>query len=92
MASAGTPASLGGDERISPERRPFEFMLNALRLNEGFALADFEDWTGLPRTVLAPQLEAATNLGWLACDANRVHPTDLGRRFTNDVIELFLER
>ena len=36
LAKAGTPAAIGGDERIADERRPFDFMLNALRLNEGF--------------------------------------------------------
>ena len=92
LAAAGTPASLGGDERISPERRPFEFMLNALRLNEGFALADFETWTGLSRNDLALPLRAASDMGWLACHADWVKPTELGRRFTNDVVELFLER
>ena len=90
LATAGTAASLGGDERISPERRPFEFMLNALRLHEGFALADFEAWTGLPRSHLAVQLQTATDRGWLACEQDRVRPTALGRRFTNDVIALFL--
>ena len=92
LAEAGTPASLGGDERISPERRPFEFMLNALRLNEGFALADFETWTGLDRSRIAASLQQAGARGWVSEANGRVAPTELGRRFTNDVIELFLER
>jgi len=90
QAEAGTPESWGGDERIVPERRPFEFMLNALRLNDGFALADFEAWTGLPAARIGKQLEQAQASGWLVASDGRVVPTGLGRRFTNDVVELFL--
>ncbi|SDQ58540.1 oxygen-independent coproporphyrinogen-3 oxidase [Pseudoxanthomonas sp. CF125] len=91
LAEAGTAQSLGGDERIAPGRRPFEFMLNALRLNEGFALADFEAWTGLQRDRIAAPLAQAGVRGWVAVAGDRVVPTELGRRFTNDVVELFLE-
>lgn len=91
LAEAGTLQSLGGDERIAPGRRPFEFMLNALRLNEGFALVDFEAWTGLQRDCIAAPLAQAGARGWVAIVDDRVVPTELGRRFTNDVVELFLE-
>jgi oxygen-independent coproporphyrinogen-3 oxidase len=90
MEAAGTPAAIGGDERIEPERRPFEYMLNALRLHEGFALDDFEARTGLPRDRVMPQLLQARQREWLAVSDNRVAPTALGRRFANDVIGLFL--
>jgi oxygen-independent coproporphyrinogen-3 oxidase len=90
LAAAGTPAGLGGDDPVAPAQRPFDYMLNALRLVEGFALADFEARTGLPRATIAPQLELARERGWLELDAQRATPTELGRRFTNDVISLFL--
>ena len=90
LAHAGTPAATGGEERIEPSRRPFEFMLNALRLVEGFSLADFEARTGLPAASIAPQLQAAVARNWLDIAAGRVRPTELGRRFTNDVVALFL--
>ena len=92
LAEAGTPRSLGGDERIAPARRPFEFMLNALRLNEGFALADFEARTGLDRSGIASQLAQAQANGWLSQTGEQVVPTELGRRFTNDVVALFLDQ
>ena len=91
QAEAGTPESWDGDERIAPERRPFEFMLNALRLNDGFALADFEAWTGLPAARIGAQLEQAQARGWLVASDGRIVPTGLGRRFTNDVVGLFLD-
>ena len=74
LAHAGTPAG----------------MLNAQRLVEGFRLADLEARTGLPRAVIAPQLATGVAQGWLAIDGPHVVPTELGRRFTNDVIGLFL--
>src|SRR5690606_18325071 len=91
MASAGSADALGGDEDVPAARLPFEYMLNALRLHEGFALADFEARTGLPHAAIAAQLEEAVARGWLRLDAGRVEPTGLGRRMGNDVISLFLD-
>lgn len=90
METAGTAQAIGGDERIGPERRPFEYMLNALRLHEGFDLLDFEARTGLDRERIMPQLREAQEREWLEVAASRVTPTALGRRFANDVIALFL--
>ena len=91
LAEAGSPASLGGDERIAPDRLPFEFMLNALRLNDGFSLNDFEARTGLPREAIAGPLGLAQDRDWLTRQGDSVVPTEMGRRFTNDVVALFLE-
>ncbi|MFD0739186.1 radical SAM family heme chaperone HemW [Lysobacter koreensis] len=91
LATAGTAAGIGGDERIEPARRPFEFMLNALRLVDGFSWAEFEARTGLDRGAIAAQIQTAQARGWLALDGGRVRPTELGRRFTNDVVALFLQ-
>ena len=91
LASAGRGDAIGGDERIEPARLPFEYMLNALRLDEGFALADFTARTGLAAAAIAPRLEQARARDWLRIDDGRVVPTPLGRRFTNDVVALFLD-
>ena len=93
LAAAASPARIGGDQFLGDAQRPFDYMLNALRLVEGFALADFEARTGLPRAAIVTQLAEATNRGWLEVrdeDAQWLLPTELGRRFTNDVISLFL--
>ncbi|HMB57983.1 MAG TPA: radical SAM family heme chaperone HemW [Arenimonas sp.] len=90
LARAHSDARIGGDDPIAPENRPFDYMLNALRLVEGFSLADFEVRTGLARSVIAKRLEHARMMGWLEAQDDRCIPTDLGRRFTNDVIGLFL--
>jgi oxygen-independent coproporphyrinogen-3 oxidase len=69
---------------------PFEFMLNALRLNEGFALALFTDRTGLPLSAIEAGLAQAEARGLIARDLERVVPTDLGRRFLSDLQSMFL--
>ena len=93
MTAAASPARIGGDQLLTLAQRPFDYMLNALRLVEGFALADFEARTGVPRAAIAPQLAVARDRGWLEtrdADAEWLLPTELGRRFTNDVVSLFL--
>ncbi len=91
LAKAGTAAAIGGDEVLSAARLPFDFMLNALRLNEGVPIAMFEARTGLPRTAIADRLATARARGWLEPDPDWLRPTELGRRFTNDVVGLFLD-
>jgi oxygen-independent coproporphyrinogen-3 oxidase len=90
LATAGGPEAIGGDDRIGPERRPFEFMLNALRLVDGFELALFGARTGLDPAAIAAPLDEAVARGWLEIDAGHVRPTDAGRRFNNDLVSLFL--
>ncbi|MEP6939433.1 MAG: radical SAM family heme chaperone HemW [Rudaea sp.] len=82
---------VGGDEPVARAQLPFEFMLNALRLPQGFSLADFERSTGLPKSAIERPLDAALARGWLALiDAEHVRATELGGRFLNDVIAAFL--
>jgi oxygen-independent coproporphyrinogen-3 oxidase len=90
IANAGTHAGIGGDEFVLPENRPFDYMLNALRLVDGFSLADFEVRTGLGRESINPQLDEAVQHGWLEISGDWVKPTELGMRFANDVMGLFL--
>ncbi len=90
IASAGTQAGIGGDEFVLPENRPFDYMLNALRLVDGFSLADFELRTGLGREAIATQLDEAAERGWLDISGDRAKPTELGMRFANDIMGLFL--
>ncbi|KQY55023.1 radical SAM family heme chaperone HemW [Lysobacter sp. Root494] len=90
LANAGKAEGLGGDDRIEPERRAFEFMLNALRLAGGFDLKLFSARTGLALDTIATQLQQAESKGWLAIEDGHAQPTDAGRRFNNDLVSLFL--
>jgi len=90
MQSADRMEAIGGEERITPEQLPFEFMLNALRLVDGFDLACFEQRCGLRASTILPQLQAAVGKGWLTMTETHIRPTELGLRFSNDVIALFM--
>ena len=69
---------------------PFEFMMNALRLADGFAPSLFELRTSQPLTVILPQLKAAAAEGLLTLSPEKIAPTAKGRRFLNVLLERFL--
>ncbi|MCU6435365.1 radical SAM family heme chaperone HemW [Undibacterium sp. Jales W-56] len=69
----------------------FEFMLNALRLNQGFAVNLFHERTGMLLNELEKELAIAEQKGLLARDHQTIRPTELGRRFLNDLQSLFLK-
>ncbi|MEN1944610.1 radical SAM family heme chaperone HemW [Luteimonas sp. MJ293] len=91
LSVAGTDAAIGGDERVPPSQRPFEYALNVLRLKEGFRLEDFEARCGLDRSVISEPLDRARRNGWLHEQGDRIVTTALGERFANDIMELFLQ-
>ncbi len=90
LAHAGDKAAIGGESRLAPDDAVFEFMLNGLRLTDGLALNLFEERAGLGRSRLDKPLLAAQARGLLEITATRLRPTPLGRRFLNDLVELFL--
>ena len=78
------------DTEITRAELPFEFMLNALRLKEGFKLQDFSEKTGLPLTAIEHGLAEAERKGLIERDLVRVKPTERGFDFLNDLQALFL--
>ncbi|HET8692130.1 MAG TPA: radical SAM family heme chaperone HemW [Steroidobacteraceae bacterium] len=81
----------GGVRRVVPPAElPFEFLLNALRLKEGFSLAEFELATGLPAATLQAGLAAEASRGLVEERSGRVRATPLGFRFLNDLLAAFL--
>jgi oxygen-independent coproporphyrinogen-3 oxidase len=87
-AAQGQPVA--SENEVAAHELPFEFMLNALRLREGFELAYFSDRTGLPITAIQPALEQAERQGLLARDLQRAWPTERGFDFLSDLQSLFL--
>ena len=75
---------------VTAEELPFEFMMNALRLNEGFDTSLFDDRTGLPLGLVEPTLIAARKEGLLTAEGGRLAPTPQGRRYLNRLLQLFL--
>jgi len=84
----GTPIQTQNE--VSLAELPFEFMMNALRLNEGVDTALFEERTSLSLLAIQRELAEAERRGLLARDIQRVAPTPLGQRFLNDLLEIFL--
>ena len=90
MAQALAGDAVTTSTEVSRADLPFEFMLNALRLKDGFKLQDFADKTGLPFTAIAKGLDEAQRQGLIERDFVHVKPTVRGLDFLNDLQQLFL--
>ena len=88
-AERGAPVQQAHD--IGAAAVGFEFMMNALRLNAGFPSRLFEERAGLPLAAVLRELAEAERRGLIERDHQRIAPTPLGRRFLNDLLQLFLE-
>ena len=90
MERALAGQAMAQEEEVARADLPFEFMLNALRLRQGFALSEFSERTGLALTAIQQPLEQAEHKGWVKRDLQRVQPTERGFDFLSDLQELFL--
>jgi oxygen-independent coproporphyrinogen-3 oxidase len=90
MARALAGEAIAQDAEVARRELPFEFMLNAMRLTEGVALASFGERTGLAPTALEAGLVEAERRGLLARDLHRVWPSARGLDFLNDLQSIFL--
>jgi oxygen-independent coproporphyrinogen-3 oxidase len=90
LEAAGTPAVLGGEQMLTAHDAALEFMLNALRLTEGFATTLFEERTGLSLAEIEVLLRRAQTQGLIVRDERTIQPTERGRRYLNNLLELFL--
>ena len=77
-------------KEVSKEDRRGEFMMNALRLVQGFDLRLYEERTSLSRTSLSASLKQAINQRLITLNSTYITPTSLGLRYLNDLIALFL--
>jgi putative oxygen-independent coproporphyrinogen III oxidase len=90
IRAAADIAAVGESELVEAADLPFEYMLNALRLNQGFSARDYEQRTGLPLDDLRDKLSAAQQRGLLTAAPLGWRPTELGLRFLNDLQAGFL--
>jgi putative oxygen-independent coproporphyrinogen III oxidase len=86
VAAAGIPER----HAVPALELPFEYLLNALRLNEGFEQYEFESRTGLPMTAISAQLALAARRGLLEHSGTRWRASVRGFNFLNDLLALFL--
>ncbi|WP_086929567.1 radical SAM family heme chaperone HemW [Agarilytica rhodophyticola] len=77
-------------ENIASENLTLEFMMNALRLNDGIELSIYSERTGLKKENIMPKLKKLTAKGLLLDDQHRIIPSSLGRNFLNTLLESFI--
>ncbi|MBV6416207.1 MAG: Oxygen-independent coproporphyrinogen-III oxidase-like protein [Steroidobacteraceae bacterium] len=87
MSAAGDPPEA---RAIAARELPFEFLLNALRLCEGFSPTLFEARTGLAWATLTSSLVRLVERGLLECTPERCRPTARGLDFLNDLLLEFV--
>jgi oxygen-independent coproporphyrinogen-3 oxidase len=90
MEHARAGNAVAQDSEVTRADLPFEYMLNALRLREGFALREFVERTGLPVSAIASALSEAERRGLITRSLERVQPTERGFDFLSDLQALFL--
>ncbi len=90
MEKALAGDALAQEEEVARADLPFEYMLNALRLREGFSLRDFGERTGLPASSIAKALQEAEAKGLVTRSFDEVQPTERGFDFLSDLQGLFL--
>lgn len=91
MQTAGTAESIQSERVLTRKDVGLEFMMNALRLNEGFETALFIAHTGQQINLIDSSLSKAEELGLLERSTQHIQPTEKGRRFLDDVLALFVE-
>ncbi|MES2959532.1 MAG: radical SAM family heme chaperone HemW [Pseudomonadota bacterium] len=90
MDKALAGQAVSNEQAVAVDQLPVEYMLNALRLAEGFELARFAERTGQSIAVIDEALQRAQARGLIARDGAWVRPTPRGFDFLSDLQALFL--
>ena len=91
MQQVAQGAPVQTEHAVERDELAFEFMMNALRLNEGFDSSLFNERTSLPLSSIRRELKQAEQRGLLFRDHQRIAPSQLGQRFLNDLLGIFLD-
>lgn len=84
------PAFIAQEHEVASNDRVFEFVMNTLRLTDGFAPALFQSHTGLALSAIQKQLAVAEQQNLITWTHDRIQPTCRGRRYLNDLLGMFL--
>jgi oxygen-independent coproporphyrinogen-3 oxidase len=90
MEQAASGSHISERKEVPGGERAFEFMMNALRLVDGFAVPLFAERTGLPLAAAVRELDEAERRGLVVRDHLRIRPTFKGQRFLNELLQLFI--
>jgi len=91
VSAARDGSQLAQHQEIKRKSLPFEFMLNALRLKDGFDINEYLERTGLPVSGIQKPIQEAIEKGFLTQKDSWLQPTTRGFDFLNDLTSLFLE-
>ncbi|HEB56150.1 MAG TPA: radical SAM family heme chaperone HemW [Gammaproteobacteria bacterium] len=90
LRDADSKSRLGGQQELSENDASLEFMMNSLRLQQGFSTELFMQHTGLPLSIIEEPLRKAEEKGWIQWQKNQIMPTKNGHCFLNNLLGLFL--
>lgn len=90
MQNVQTNSHIQSNLDISAEELPFEFMMNALRLTNGFNTTLFNQTTGLPFNQIIDKILQAQQEGYITLEINQLKPTQKGSDFLNNLLEIFM--
>ncbi len=90
MAKVREGQAVSNEQTVTPRELPFEFVLNALRLKDGFELTRFSERTGQPLQAIQRALAEAERRGLLEREGDIARPTARGFDFLSDLQALFL--
>jgi len=91
MRQAGDASCLPQHRSVAKADRVLEFVMNALRLNDGFPISLFEQTTGLSILDMDDKLSRAEQRGFIQRKSGNIHTTEHGSRFLNDLLQIFME-
>ena len=90
LETANTKNVISGEQVLTRADASFEFMMNALRLNNGFNTELFQQHVGVPISIIEKALNQAVEHDWISWDIKRIKPTQTGRQYLNNLLELFM--
>ena len=90
LDKAASEKRIAGEKILTRDDAAFEFMMNTLRLNNGFETELFQQHVGLPISVVEKALKEAEEKNWISWDLKRIKPTNTGRQYLNNLLELFM--
>jgi len=90
MHQAGTSDAIVTEKKLTLPDIPLEFMLNALRLTDGFSAQLFLQRCGMPLHKIKEPLTQAEQQGFIEWSVERITPADKGQRYLNDLLQLFM--
>ena len=90
LDKAANDKRIAGEKILTRNDAAFEFMMNALRLNNGFETEVFQHHVGLPISIIEKQLRQAEEKGLISWELKNIKPTETGRQYLNTLLELFM--